>query len=71
MGKHAVEDVHAARHRFKEVFGGAYAHKVTRLVGGQNRIEQIEHAVHLLFRFTDGQPADGIAGKVKIHQEAR
>ena len=57
-----------AAHRLQDVPRHAHAHQVPRPVGRQLGHQCIQHRHHLLVRLADRQPADGVAGKVQLHQ---
>ena len=62
---HAVEHVDAEFHAFEDLFRGADAHQVARLVLGQERGDERGHVEHLLLGFADGDAADSAAVEVE------
>ncbi len=69
-GQDAIENVHPASDAVDQVFRCAHTHQVAGFIGGQQRVDHLEHLVHLLLGFAHGEPADGVAGQVERGDEA-
>ena len=67
-GHDTVKHVDTLRHAFHQIFGGADAHQIARLVGRQT-VRRVRHDLqHLLFGFTHAHTANGIARKIHLNQ---
>src|SRR5690606_29886183 len=67
-GHYAVEHVHAAAHRFDEIFGRAHAHQIARPILRQVRLQRFEHMLAFAPRLADGEPADRVAVESDLRQ---
>ena len=62
----AIEKIDAAVHRLQNVFRGADAHEIPRLVLRHIRLDALDDAVHSLRRLADRQSADGITVEIQL-----
>ena len=67
-GHHTVEHVDAALHGVHQIFRRTDTHQVVRLVRRQARPDKVEDAMHVLFRFTNREAADGNTVKADVVQ---
>jgi hypothetical protein len=65
--QNAIEHVDAARYRFNQVFGSAYAHQIARFISRhawRNVFDDVEH--HRFF-FADAQAANGVTVEADLY----
>ena len=67
-GHDAIEHVDAALHTGDQIFWGANAHEVVRLVGRQLGANVLQHAHHVVFGLAHAQASHGNAGEVQGFQ---
>src|ERR1700730_6155334 len=66
--EHAIHHVDSERDVIRDLFRAAHAHEIPRAVSGQERGDFCGHFTRRFMRFTDGQAADRIAGKIEIEK---
>jgi len=66
----AVHHVNAERDVVGDLFGAAHAHEIARTVLWQQSGDFGSHFARGFVRFTDGQAADGVAGKIELEKLA-
>ncbi len=69
-GQDAIEHIHAPRHAFDQILRRADAHQIAGLIGRQDRVDHVEHGVHVRFALADAQAADGIPVETQLGQIA-
>ena len=66
---HAVHHVDAAVDGFEDVGGGAHAHEIAGLVGGEYLVDHLDHLIHPLGGLAYGQTAYGVAVGAEVADE--
>ena len=69
--QHAIEHVHARRHRIQQILRRADPHQIARLIRRQLRGNRLQQRQHLGLRLADREPAERIARKTDLLQRVQ
>lgn len=69
-GRHdAIKHIHAAVNTLEDICRRPDTHKIAGFVERKDVVDNLDHLIHLLGRFADGEPTDGISVGPEVGNE--